>query len=108
MRIEAIETKVYRIPPTIPWEDSIHKISGIEWIVTEITTDNKLTGIGWSYTVGFGATSVKALIDDYLAPMVEDQLEDLRDILDKVHIYIVQNGQVVQERSMAEEIILLK
>lgn len=38
----------------------------------------------------------------------EDHLEDLRDILDKVYIYVVQNGQVVQERSIAEEIIVLK
>ncbi len=38
----------------------------------------------------------------------EDHLEDLHDILDKVYIYVVLNGQVVQERSMAEEIIVLK
>lgn len=38
----------------------------------------------------------------------EDHLEDLHDILDKVHIYILQNGQVVQERSMAEEIVVLR
>jgi L-alanine-DL-glutamate epimerase-like enolase superfamily enzyme len=70
MRVESIETKLYRIPPTVPWEDSIHRITGIEWIVSEITTDSDITGVGWSYTVGSGGTAVKALIDDYLAPIV--------------------------------------
>lgn len=70
VRVESVNTKLYRIPPTIPWEDSIHNITGIEWIVTEIETDLGISGVGWSYTVGSGGTAVKALIDDYLAPMV--------------------------------------
>lgn len=70
MKVESIETKLYRIPPTVPWADSIHEISGIEWIVCEITTDNGLTGTGWSYTVGMGGTAVKTLLDDYLVPQV--------------------------------------
>lgn len=73
MRVESIETKLYRIPPAVAWEDSTHKITGIEWIVTEITTDTGLKGTGWSYTVGFGGTPVKAFIDDYLSPMVIGQ-----------------------------------
>ncbi|NEU29737.1 mandelate racemase/muconate lactonizing enzyme family protein [bacterium LRH843] len=73
MKVKSVETKMYRIPPTVPWEDSSHQYSGIEWIVTEITTDNGWKGTGWSYTVGWGGTAIKALVDDYLAPMVIGQ-----------------------------------
>src|SRR5690625_2755950 len=73
MKGVSIETKLYRVPPTVPWEDSIHKVSGIEWIIVEMKTDTGHTGVGWSYTVGMGGTAVKALIETYLVPIVEGQ-----------------------------------
>lgn len=36
----------------------------------------------------------------------EEHLEDLADILSKLYIYVVQDGQIVQERAMAEEIFV--
>lgn len=70
MKIESLETKLYRIPPTIPWEDSAFKVNGIEFVMVELTTDTGIKGIGWTYTIGVGGTSIKALIDDYFTPIV--------------------------------------
>ena len=38
----------------------------------------------------------------------EDHLEDLGDMLEKVYIYVIKNGQVVAERAMKEEIFIFK
>lgn len=38
----------------------------------------------------------------------EDHIEDLRDILDKVYTYVVENGNVIVERAMAEKVFSLK
>jgi hypothetical protein len=38
----------------------------------------------------------------------EDHIEDLGDILDKVYIYVVENGDVIVERAMAEEVFTFK
>lgn len=38
----------------------------------------------------------------------EDHLEDLQDILDKVYIYVVKNGEIAQERAMRDEILIFK
>lgn len=38
----------------------------------------------------------------------ENHLEDLQEILDKVYIYVVGNGEVVQERAIRDEILIYK
>lgn len=38
----------------------------------------------------------------------EDHIEDLGDILDKVYIYVVENGDVIVERALAEEVFTFK
>lgn len=58
------------MPPSSPWEDATNKVDGLEFIIVEVTTDNGLVGTGISYTVDIGGTVIKALIEDYLAPLV--------------------------------------
>jgi L-alanine-DL-glutamate epimerase-like enolase superfamily enzyme len=48
MRIESVETRLYRVPPTVRISDSIQAIHHWEWIVTTIRTDSGLTGTGWA------------------------------------------------------------
>lgn len=76
MKVESVQTAVYRIPPSTPWEDASGPVPVKEWILAEVETDRGVRGIGWSYTVGYGGTAIKVLIDDYLAPLVigEDPL----------------------------------
>ncbi|MBP1935079.1 mandelate racemase/muconate lactonizing enzyme family protein [Ammoniphilus resinae] len=70
MKIVNISTNAYRLPPGVPWEDATNKVDGLEFIVTEITTDTGLTGTGFSYTVDIGGTVIKALVEDYLQHLV--------------------------------------
>lgn len=70
MKITEVSTTVYRIPPTVSWEDATHIVSGLEFIIVKIKTNTGLIGTGLSYTVGIGGSAIKALIDDYIVNMV--------------------------------------
>ena len=76
MRIESVSSRLYRLPPTVRWEDSTHHVSAIEYVVTDVETDTGLVGTGISYTTGVGGTAIVALVDDYCARMLagEDPL----------------------------------
>jgi L-alanine-DL-glutamate epimerase-like enolase superfamily enzyme len=78
MRVTGIETHLYRIPPAVKIEDSIQRVSHWEFIVTTVTTDNGLIGTGFAYTIGFGGTAIRELVDTYLTPLVAGQ--DPRDV----------------------------
>ena len=76
VRIESVTSRLYRLPPTLRWEDSTHHVSALEYVVTDIETDTGLVGTGLSYTTGVGGTAIVALVDDYCARMLvgEDAL----------------------------------
>ena len=76
MRIESVSSRLYRLPPTVRWEDSTHHVSALEFVVTDVETDTGLVGTGISYTTGVGGTAIVALVDDYCAGMLvgEDPL----------------------------------
>ena len=78
MRIESVETRLYRVPPTVRISDAIQAIHRWEWIITTIRTDTDLTGTGWSYTLGMGGSGIRAIIDDYLSPMIVGR--DVHDV----------------------------
>ena len=52
MRVESIETRLYRVPPTVRISDAIQSIHRWEWIITTLRTDTGLVGRGWTYTLG--------------------------------------------------------
>ncbi|MBP1932573.1 mandelate racemase/muconate lactonizing enzyme family protein [Ammoniphilus resinae] len=70
MRITSIESKLYRVPPTIHLQDSIQRISTWEWVITTIETDAGITGTGWTYTLGMGGSAIREIINSYLAPIL--------------------------------------
>jgi L-alanine-DL-glutamate epimerase-like enolase superfamily enzyme len=70
LKITEVKTNVYRIPPSIPWEDATNKVHGLEIIIVELYTDVGYVGTGISYTVDIGGTAIRALIDDYLSNLV--------------------------------------
>jgi L-alanine-DL-glutamate epimerase-like enolase superfamily enzyme len=76
VRIESVSSRLYRLPPTVRWEDSTHHVSALEYVVTDVETDGGLVGTGLSYTTGVGGTAIVALVDDYCARMLvgEDPL----------------------------------
>jgi L-alanine-DL-glutamate epimerase-like enolase superfamily enzyme len=62
--IEEARVRLFRLPPSVPWEDATHRVPAIEIIVLELTVNGRLAR-GFSYTVGVGGTAVRALIQDY-------------------------------------------
>lgn len=70
MRVTDVDTRLYRIPPTVHVEDSIQRVSHWEWVVTTLSTDAGVTGTGFAYTSGFGGSAVRELVQTYLAPLV--------------------------------------
>jgi len=78
MRITDIDTRLVRVPPTIKISDAIQSINVWEWIITTIRTDTGHVGTGWSYTLGIGGTAIRAIIRDYLTPILVGR--DAREI----------------------------
>lgn len=70
MKITNIESRLYRIPPTIKLQDSIQQINTWEWVITTIETDDGLVGTGWTYTLGMGGSAIREMINSYLAPIL--------------------------------------
>ena len=71
MKVETIQTAGFRIPLARPWGDQTHSIDHIELVVTDVRTDSGTAGTGFAYTVGTGARAVEALLDGYIAPLLE-------------------------------------
>jgi L-alanine-DL-glutamate epimerase-like enolase superfamily enzyme len=70
MKVTAVDTRLYRIPPTVHVQDSIQRVSHWEWIVSRVSTDAGHVGTGFAYTLGIGGSAVRELVDGYLAPLV--------------------------------------
>lgn len=71
MKIKEVHTQLASLPlPAGPWGDTIHHVTHIEIVVTDVVTDNGLVGTGFSHTSGVGGTTIRALIERDLAPFV--------------------------------------
>jgi L-alanine-DL-glutamate epimerase-like enolase superfamily enzyme len=65
-----VEVDVWRIdlPPPVPRSDAIQSFVVQETPMVRITCDDGSQGVGYSYTIGTGGSSVVALLRDHLAP----------------------------------------
>jgi L-alanine-DL-glutamate epimerase-like enolase superfamily enzyme len=71
MKIESIELHLSRIPlPQGPWGDQIHKVTHIEILLADITTDTGLTGTGFSHTSGVGGITMKAMLEELIPELI--------------------------------------
>lgn len=66
MRVETLETGVFRIPTDRPETDGTFAWDATTMVVVEAVATDGQRGIGWSYTTGAAA----AVIHEILAPMV--------------------------------------
>ena len=62
-----VRTALRRVPLRRPWGETVRDIGVIP---VSVTTDDGMTGHGFSWTPSIGATAVRALIDDDLAPFL--------------------------------------
>jgi L-alanine-DL-glutamate epimerase-like enolase superfamily enzyme len=65
-----VSVDVWRVdlPPPVPRSDAIQSFVVQETPMVRITCDDGSTGVGYSYTIGTGGSSVTALLADHLAP----------------------------------------
>ena len=62
--VEKADVRLFRLPPSVPWEDATHRVPAIEIVLLELTVNGRVAR-GFSYTVGIGGTAIRALIRDY-------------------------------------------
>ena len=66
--IAAIDLLHVDLPPPVPRSDAIQSFVTQETPFVRIVCDDGSEGIGYSYTIGTGGSSVMALLRDHLAP----------------------------------------
>ena len=67
-RIERVEILQVDLPPKVVRSDAIQSFATQETPLLRITDADGATGIGYSYTIGQGGSSIVALLRDHLAP----------------------------------------
>ena len=78
MKITRIDTALYRFPPDRKIVDAIQQVESMEIIAATLHTDEGVSGLGFTYTIGRGGGATKKLLDDDLAPLLLG--EDAADI----------------------------
>src|SRR5213592_3819402 len=66
--IERVEILQVNLPPKVVRTDAIQSFVTQETPIVRITCDDGMVGVGYTYTIGTGGSSVVALLRDHLAP----------------------------------------
>src|SRR5437763_2816264 len=66
--IKSIEILQVDLPPKVVRTDAIQSFVKQETPIVRITCDDGAQGVGYTYTIGTGGSSVVALLRDHLAP----------------------------------------
>jgi L-alanine-DL-glutamate epimerase-like enolase superfamily enzyme len=69
-KIERIELRMVDLPPKVKRVDAIQSFVSQETPIVSITDSDGATGVGYSYTIGTGGSSVMRLLADHLAPLL--------------------------------------
>ena len=78
MRITRIDTALYRFPPDRNMVDAIQQMESMEIIAATLHTDEGISGLGLTYTIGRAGAATKKLLDDDVVPLILG--EDAADI----------------------------
>lgn len=76
-RIERVDVLQVDLAPLVPRSDAIQSFVKQETPIVRVTCEDGVEGVGYSYTIGTGGSSVTALLRDHLAPRLvgRDALE---------------------------------
>ena len=89
-RITAVDLYQVDLPPPVPRSDAIQSFVTQETPLVRVRCSDGSEGVGYSYTIGTGGSSVMALLRDHLAPRLigrdPSQVEAIwRDLLFATH-----------------------
>ncbi|MDQ6621509.1 MAG: mandelate racemase/muconate lactonizing enzyme family protein [Pseudomonadota bacterium] len=76
-RIAHVEILQVDLPPKVPRSDAIQSFVTQETPIVRVICDDGAEGIGYTYTIGTGGSSVVALLRDHLAPRLIGRDPDL-------------------------------
>ena len=69
-RIERVEVLLVDLKPKVLRTDAIQSFVSQETPIVRITDADGAVGMGYSYTIGTGGSSVLALLNDHLCPLL--------------------------------------
>jgi len=69
-KIRRVELRMVDLPPKVKRTDAIQSFVSQETPIVSITDSDGAVGIGYSYTIGTGGSSVMRLLADHLAPLL--------------------------------------
>ena len=78
MKITRIDTALYSFPPDRKIVDAIQQMESMEIISATLHTDEGISGLGFTYTIGRAGGATKKFLDDDVAPLILG--EDAADI----------------------------
>lgn len=71
--IRRIDTALYAVPNEEPLDDATQSFDQLELVVARIETETGLQGVGFTYTIGKGGSTIKRFLDDVLVPRLEGE-----------------------------------
>lgn len=101
MRIQAVETRLFRIPPAVPWVDAAQPVPRLELVTVVLHTDRGTSGIGYTYTTGVGASAIVSLIDDYCATWLHGRDARPRAVSAGLRAFLHRCGTGINTLSLA-------
>jgi len=68
MKIQSIQTALFRFPPHRPIADAIQQFEAMEVIALTLRSEDGIEGFGFTYTIGRGGKTVKTFLDEEIVP----------------------------------------
>jgi len=69
MRITRVDVNLYRVPPDRVRVDAIQAMEALELALVEVFSDEGVSGVGFTYTIGKGGRALTTFIQDELVPL---------------------------------------
>jgi L-alanine-DL-glutamate epimerase-like enolase superfamily enzyme len=70
MKIKDVRTTCLSVPLRAPIADSTHVLNRIQWILTDVLTDEGLTGNSFMLTFDYGPELLQRIVDTELKPLI--------------------------------------
>lgn len=109
-KIESVVARLFNVPLDEVLVDAKHgDHTHFQLVTATVTTDDGLSGTGYTYTGGKGGTAIRAMIRDDLAPMLSGRdavpVEDLYEEM-QWHVHYVARGGIASFAISAVDIAL--
>ena len=110
MKIEALDSRLFRVPLPEPLEDARHPThTHFELVTATVRTSDGVEGTGYTYTGGHGGHAILQLLEKDIAPfLVGRDAEDLESLWNALqwHLHYVGRGGIASFAISAADIAL--